>query len=415
MKKIVFTLLAAMAACTLWAQAPTVPFRFEKETMPENATANAKRMTFDIKDHELVQLQYYDGMCRITGGPNNWNGFLDNQGNLALPFEYSSPNILRYMEFSDGACAAWKLDPKNPRAEGTLSYIDKQGKPMFSLAPFQQNGYKVVGMLDYSQGVAVLITGGGLKKPVGQFVDKKGVMVPGSVKVDYLTHAFDWEGFHDGLAPMKDNEEYHSKIGFVNAKGQWAIKPAYAKAHAFSDGMAAVLDPESKRWGFVDTKGTLVIPFRFGNEPHDFHNGVCVVTNAEHFDCVIDKKGDVLYTGTQDAGQLRDFTPAGITLVGPKLLNNYRGIMDTKGNILAYDSRYIFLSIDPETGDIHDGETYFRFDKATGVCHQSPDGLRLGKYREGLAGAVYTKDGKTTKGIVNRKYEFIVIFEANQW
>lgn len=415
MKKIVTTLLAAIAVSALGAQEPHVPFRFEKEQMPENALTNAKRLTYDIKDHELIVLTFHGGMCRIPGGPNGWYGFLDAQGNLALPFEYSNPNILRYMEFSDGAFAGWKLDPQNPRAKGTLSYFDKQGKPLFSLAPFRANDYEVVGMLDYSQGVAVIIVGGGLKKPLGKFIDKKGVVVPGSITVEYINSLFDWEGFHDGLAPMKANDQYNAKLGYVNTKGQWAIKPAYEKAHHFSDGMAAVMDPVSKKWGFIDTKGTMIVPFRFSNEPHDFHNGVCVVTNAEGFDCVIDKKGELLYTGTNYLGQLRDFGPEQIALVGPQYLNNYRGLIDAHGKLLAYDRNYIFLNVDTETGDFYDSESYFRYDKATGSCIQSPKELRLGRYSEGLAPAIYTKDGKAIKGFVNRKYEFIVIFEANQW
>lgn len=81
-----------------------------------------------------------------------------------------------------------------------------------------------------------------------------------------------FKDFSQGLAALMTSDGF----GYINTKGEWAIKPQYAEGGNFSEGLAAVKrqrlkqDDESKYpkftypgWGYVDRNGTLVIPFQY--------------------------------------------------------------------------------------------------------------------------------------------------------
>ena len=91
---------------------------------------------------------------------------------------------------------------------------------------------------------------------------------------------------YDLVAPSKlvDNRRalyaYElQKWGFMDENCKVVIDPIYDSAHDFSEGLAAVrkvVDGEY-RWGFIDTEGKEVIPFKFSKEPGDFHDGFAYV------------------------------------------------------------------------------------------------------------------------------------------
>ena len=58
-----------------------------------------------------------------------------------------------------------------------------------------------------------------------------------------------------------------AKGGYLNAKGDWAIKPQFDGLSDFSEGLAAVNMGANcgmgGKWGYVDKAGQSVIPFRF--------------------------------------------------------------------------------------------------------------------------------------------------------
>ena len=51
--------------------------------------------------------------------------------------------------------------------------------------------------------------------------------------------------------------ESNGKWGFVDTKGNVVIEPQYEAAHSFSYGFAAV--KSNGKWGFIDTKGKMCI------------------------------------------------------------------------------------------------------------------------------------------------------------
>ena len=57
--------------------------------------------------------------------------------------------------------------------------------------------------------------------------------------------------------------------GFKNAQGEVMIEPMYLWADDFSEELAAVQDVKTKKFGFINTKGKVIIPFKY-DEAYSF-------------------------------------------------------------------------------------------------------------------------------------------------
>lgn len=68
-----------------------------------------------------------------------------------------------------------------------------------------------------------------------------------------------------------------NRWGYIDSRGNFAIKPRFDDAQTFSEGLAAV--SKAGRWGYVDRKGTEVIPLRF-RAAGTFRNGVAIVDSG---------------------------------------------------------------------------------------------------------------------------------------
>jgi len=99
-------------------------------------------------------------------------------------------------------------------------------------------------------------------------------------KVDGATKV--WNFREGGTYTIAEKNE---KIGFIDKSGKWVIEPKFVKAKAFKNGYAGVYDKvvvpytyndvdyysdnglapvKIEEWGFVDTKGELVIEAKYG-------------------------------------------------------------------------------------------------------------------------------------------------------
>ena len=76
--------------------------------------------------------------------------------------------------------------------------------------------------------------------------------------------------------------------GYLNRKGEFAIKPAYQSAKNFSDGLAAV--KIDSKWGFINMKGELAIPANFDDIKY-FNSGINWVKKDDVW-MYINKKGE---------------------------------------------------------------------------------------------------------------------------
>ena len=110
-------------------------------------------------------------------------------------------------------------------------------------------------------------------------------------KYDALT------SFHEGFAAVVKE----GKWGYINSDGEEVIPCKYDGASPFSEGLACVyIGDDDLSIEFIDEKGnTLIKGYRgfamnggMTYEPITFRNGVCCVSDKEHNDVWIDKKGN---------------------------------------------------------------------------------------------------------------------------
>ncbi|MCL2604499.1 MAG: WG repeat-containing protein [Defluviitaleaceae bacterium] len=66
------------------------------------------------------------------------------------------------------------------------------------------------------------------------------------------------------------------RFGFVNRLGVEIARPIYGQVRNFSDGFAAVQEANGTKWGFINERGNLAIPFRYPSLSY-FHNGFALV------------------------------------------------------------------------------------------------------------------------------------------
>jgi hypothetical protein len=187
-------------------------------------------------------------------------GFINRKGAWIIPPDYRDLS-----DFNDDEWIfATKYDPKHPRGEGQLGYLDRKGrfftqKPEPKVLPktqiYQETSYPEGSADSEPEEVEEMIEWGddrtgkvGIKDPSGKWLispqfeavsifaekgifrackggkwgimNKKGTWI---VRPQYEHEEFVSE-FYDGVAMITTNE---GKVGFINLKGKWVIKPKY--------------------------------------------------------------------------------------------------------------------------------------------------------------------------------------------
>jgi len=150
---------------------------------------------------------FSDGLARIAKQvviDNTWRtkrGFIDKKGNMAIPCQYDK---IKGKGFVNGF--AWV---KN-KSDRHWKLINKKGESI------RTNGYEKVGYLFENNG---------------------------------------------GLCAVYQS----GKLGFINMKGEEVIPCKYLGATYFAEGLACVTlyDGKDESYGFMDTKGDMIIPFQF--------------------------------------------------------------------------------------------------------------------------------------------------------
>lgn len=189
-------------------------------------------------------------------------GYVNKKGELVIPIQYEYAN-----SFSEGLA--------NVADAGGSKFIDRSGKVVIDLEHCP-NG-------DFHGGLAPVYVEHPLQRKDWRtgFIDRRGKTV--------FTVAGYAEGFHEGLAVISlrsDPGSDDALLGYLDKKGNLAIKPRFAGAKAFTEGLAAVrigkalvatvADIETHTWGFIDTTGAMRIEARF-NEAHSFRDGIAKV------------------------------------------------------------------------------------------------------------------------------------------
>ena len=126
----------------------------------------------------------------------------------------------------------------------------------------------------YEDGVALVVD----KDNNAMLIDEKGKVIK---SLDYLPSlrgdCFD-KNFHEGFAVAESEDEFEGHCMFVNSNYEPQFNKVFYRVSDFHDGYAAVQDPETELWGFIDSKGNYVIEPRYkGHEAVTCDDGYGIV------------------------------------------------------------------------------------------------------------------------------------------
>ncbi len=236
--------------------------------------------------------------------------------------------------------------------------------------------------------------------------------------------------FKNGLATVitgsKDYEKRTERdnYGFIDVKGNEIVKPIYKEAKDFSDGLAAVTNDyykasfedaydlgkalPTRKWGYVDVSGKLVIPMIYSS-PSDFKEGLAVQQTKEFLKFgyyFMDKTGKKALPAANSSiefyQEARDFSEglASVKIANPKTYHK-AVFIDRTGKVVI-DDDYMF------TGDFKNGiasvykDRKYGFVDKTGKVVIPIEYARVDDADNGYV-KVYDKDNKSALFTVSGK------------
>ncbi len=188
-------------------------------------------------------------------------------------------------------------------------FVDEVGKEVI---PAQY-----VAASNFSYGYAAVKASEG----VCYFIDKTGKKMNGDVYADT-------KAFNEGLAPVQAANNF--LYGYIDTKGNMVIDPAYNNVSWFFEDLAAVCKNVggAKRYGYINKNGEAITDFEF-EAAKDFKNGVACVKKNGKFG-LIDKFGAPITECVYD--YISDFANDGYALAKKNKNNIY---LDREGNTWA--------------------------------------------------------------------------------
>jgi len=187
-------------------------------------------------------------------------GFIDKSGREVIPPRFSDYRNVQYFpdlpQFSEG------LAPVSEK--GRFGYIDCSGN--FAIAP------RFASARPFSEGIAA-VREGTYPQTAG-----KALWIDHAGRVLYTGQARHFQAdFHEGLLLQAD-EENGWQPGYVNKNFQWAIASQALFRSSFHEGFAVfgVGDPASRKFGFIDASGKVVVPANY-DRASDFSEGLAGV------------------------------------------------------------------------------------------------------------------------------------------
>lgn len=233
-----------------------------------NITLNGKVGYLTIDDKYLVS-PIYDGTFKDDKEPY-YNTKLSEKWGLV----FEDGNVIK--PISD-APITFKNDFGIIRLGNKQTYINKKGEQITSETfdycnPFSDGMGRIMNSLKTN------------------YVNKNGKL---------MSQPFDWgEDFSDGYACIRDGG--YSRFIDKEGKAAFGGDTKYFNGKSFSNGMAAVSDERGK-WGYIDTKGKVVIQFTF-NCAFAFDKKLAPVRIGDKFG-FIDKTGKIVIQPVYDRAE----------------------------------------------------------------------------------------------------------------
>ena len=152
------------------------------------------------------------------------------------------------------------------------------------------------------------------------FADQNGeIVIPAQWHVNPVN-------FSEGLAPVKS--VCNNKYGYIDTTGSVVIPYVWESAGSFSKGMASVKDSNEK-WGCIDQTGKLVIPCKW-YDVIVYVRGIAKVMNGRKRYGLIDRTGEIIVPC-----KYKKITPFRGNLAIVRDSNNKCGIVDTTGKVVV--------------------------------------------------------------------------------
>lgn len=168
---------------------------------------------------------------------------------------------------------------------------------------------------------------------------------------EYTTDKINW------LSEVPENDSLAvyalpNKRGYINVNTGRIVIDAeandYRKAWVFSDGLAAVM--KDGKIGFINANNEVVIPFQFDYSDecrmydfgYLFHNGYCIMTNANGDLGLIDKSGKWVIEPSYD--EIWAPHSSGYRVI---VKDSKHGVLDSSCNVV-YPAEYGYISIIPD-------------------------------------------------------------------
>lgn len=163
---------------------------------------------------------------------NGFYGYVDGSAQCIIPFCWKDAGpFSEGLAFVSNDTFTGFIDVKGKRT------IDSNGK-WFSASPFKE-GFSVVMINDAVTGI----------------INTKGEII--TTLKPYHDGYID-QFLHDGFLLVSDGEHHY----FIDPQGNMLAGKYWRDARCFSNGYAAVMNDDNV-WGFIDTKGQMVIPYRY--------------------------------------------------------------------------------------------------------------------------------------------------------
>jgi len=198
-------------------------------------------LTGKIRETDYVDVfSFSEGLAAVTAG--NWEtgikwGYIDRTGRVVVPFEYEEA-----ADFSEGLAAVAVGDDWENRKFG---YIDRDGNVVipfiYDVAMYYDEHEGEFYAPKFSHGVAA-ISSGNWENIKATIIGKDGESVLPSDE-------YDWMGtFSDGLLAVRNRTT--EKYGYIDINGNVVVPFEYSIAGDFSDGLAVVAigDWENLTW-----------------------------------------------------------------------------------------------------------------------------------------------------------------------
>ncbi|MBO4434018.1 MAG: WG repeat-containing protein [Bacteroidales bacterium] len=304
-RSIIPALMFILAGLSLHAQDNRIYYEELKAPNKLHFSAN----THIVEISGKVEMAQYSGsgvfVLKENMGSDQWGQrtykwhFVDTTGTyLARNVDMEPIGPFRPLYFDEGVTI------NNNR---TLCIMDKYGKVVSDLKNYAFVGNRFVDG-------AVLAAGERYQEGNSQYHKVNFIGRNGKVIYPNLSWKVDHWDIMSGLPEVFPISEglrcYYDftskKYGYIDEAGKVVIAPKYSAAHGFSEGLAAVKmeTEDGDKWGFIDKTGKVVINPKFRFEPRDFHDGWSVVTKNSGNKTLLDMEGN---TVNMDCKILNDF------------------------------------------------------------------------------------------------------------